>query len=241
MIQAGIITAPRPSGHAYLAQTVTEMRRFWDLKPHIFAEPDSLSGGLKAHYHHNEHTKGCVENWYDALRFLVTTAPKPWIMLCEDDIQFTLPSGGPSAAYMLRSLALDGSLTTNEGLLKQTDISFVSPYCSKYNCHAELVMQHTWAEAKMNKGWCGALCIFMPIAFARFLTSDKQAFMDYSAEKTTSGLPTHLDYAIGRTGQEYGETIVTHMPSLVRHTGTVSTRAGVNEQVTDNPAREPAE
>lgn len=243
MFDIHIITAPRPDGVDYLQATLNDIALHFDVEPVVFYEP-----GVKINYPHfirHSTTLGVVENWFYSVSYWLNNGlDEPFLLACEDDILFKTNLEKYPTSYVLRRAMQTGAITLfGDEILPMDKIAFISPYCSKNNSIEEYNKHHVWARAYMPRwGWAGALCLLLTRHFAEWIVSNRDRFIFYAQERTQDGVPRHLDYAIGRCAQEAGLEIITHMPSLILHTGDTSTREGNNTvKGRANAARQAAE
>ena len=234
MLSTAVITAP---GRHYLSETLQSYRRYWDVTPHIFSEP-----GVKqldyGHWHYNPVTLGAVRNWLSALKVMLNYSFE-YLMICEDDATWKQNVVGPSSAETLRC----AMLSKHPFDVPLKELGFISPYCSRINTFKLREASYSWHEPRMPTwGWCGALCILMPRHFAELVASRRKQFIEYASEKTKTGTPIHLDYAIGEMAKRNSLKIITHTPSLIQHIGEESTFAANNtKEGKAHKAMQPAE
>lgn len=216
-LSVGFITAP---GRNYLAQTLRSYRLQWDVTPVVYAEPGTkrLPG---VEWIENSSHQGVVQNW---LWGLLTLPRSHYYLMCEDDIEWKLNTHLP-VSYLLRSFMLDKQLNVVQGeTIREENIGFISPYCSQINGYEAYKDRHHWMEARMPRwGWCGALCMLIPDHFRVYLRAHTGQFLTHSSKEVLDGTYRHLDYAIGQSALDAGLRIITHAPSLITHTGDVST------------------
>lgn len=207
-VVTGIITAPRKvvtldaSLETYFRQTLP--------KPHVFAEPGADKFYYKSEVvlHPNLIKRGCFDNWWYGVRYLLQHTKSDYILMLEDDI----------------SWCRDGwNMIQNHAGMINMDRSIISGWTSKVN--ADVDRGFGWSHAKhLNMyGLCGALCLLMSrkvianILYNRCLTKVNRV---------------HLDTDIGFAAQELGYDIWLHHPSLITHLGYgLSTFAKVNEKI----------
>lgn len=210
LINIGVITCP---GRHYIHDTLKSLRCSFDIAPTIF---------------NDSNRKGAMYNWLRAVECLSGTAD--YLLICEDDIELR-----PEAAFCLRSFILE----QYDFQLEKVDIpktSFMSLYCSLL-CGRESVLLAGGGWAKLNRlphGWCGSLAICLPQRSVDYVLQNREKLIDLSM--SPGGNPIHLDYAIHETLRDIGPAYA-HMPTMVYHTGDVSTYSPNN---TDNALLEKA-
>lgn len=231
MLETAIITAPRE--HNYLSTMLDSYFQTWEHKPHVFHEPNvsDYFNQSKVIEHHNEQTLGCVGNWWNAAQYMLANTESPFVMMCEDDIEFS----EPSRTKILNLLKVLTGEIHNEAVQRNLPIEkigFISPYCAKLCANGEL-----WHKPSLKKhGWCGALCLIFPRRTLRLLVDNCEEVFNV---KSKGGL---LDYAIGETCVKHLELVIlTHKPTLVLHIGEESTYPSNNKPENKiHDARQPA-
>lgn len=217
MLSVGVISAPRTP--VYLRASIDSFIRQWDITPHVFLEPDAL-GDSRCHVHRNPHQLGCAFNWFEALRWMYNHTTTPYIMMCEDDIEWR-----HGASEQIRTLLLQHWVDTQEGRLKLADVGLISPYLSERNLY-EFAPYYQWITPRIRSTWCGALCLIMPRVAAKYILEHGDKFAWYSCHRTPDKRVLHLDYAIGcMILYEMKKYIVAHNPTLILHRGDNSTFA----------------
>jgi len=218
MLSIGITTAPR--GTVYIGQSLASYFDEWSITPFVFAEPKSpayinRSRVIEIRPKDDTPRFGCIGNWLRAIEHLYGSTNTPFIMTCEDDIDWSKGSGDK-----VRKL-ITVLLTNPLDELPLEKIGFISPYCSKTNAPKE----RGWRPPKFLKsGWCGALCMIFPRDSIKKLLSCKERFLELTIDpKFPDKGQVHLDFAIGRFFYEQQFTIITHSPTLITHLGEVST------------------
>jgi len=195
-----IITAPRTVN--YISDTILRLQEEWpNSNIHTFEEP-----GHPLYYGHNQVIRhvntqrlGCVRNWLTALSALNTWS-KDNFMICEDDVDWTRDSGAKV-----------------RGFIKSHQFGYVSPYCAQIN----QPKMRGWQEPRIERhGLCGALSVILSKPAVLHILNSIDAFLDHSLD-TMNEQPRHLDYAIGMSLSKFKN--YTHNPTLVYHTGEVST------------------
>jgi len=216
MIAAGIITAPRPNGVNYITPMLESFLTEWDIVPFVFAEPQTPPFLYKdrVFYQQNHEKLGIICNWLSAAKQMLVSTNKPWIMLCEDDIQFM-----QGCSREVRKLILN--LDTKPG--------FISPYCSKHNSY--ILQKGNWHKPLIpnDTSWCGACCLLFPREHLDLIVNTHEANFMLAAHGATSK-PIHLDYAIGHVLTFCKKDLLTHTPTLVDHIGEISTTEVNNKE-----------
>lgn len=230
MFDVGIITAPREPN--YLGAMLDSYFSTWKTKPHVFLEPgvNSYFNQKRVFEHHNERTLGCVANWWNAAKYMLTNTESPFVMMCEDDIEFR-----EDAQHQITNLlkVLTGEILNVhvQRNLPLDKVGYISPYCSLLCVNGK-----DWHKPNLRKGGqCGALCMIFPRASLRRLIEAETHF-----NSKAKGL--HLDYAIGDTLVKHLDLVaLTHAPTLVLHIGDVSTTETNNKPANKlHDARQPA-
>lgn len=228
MLSVGIITAPRET--SYLSASLDTYFQEWDIRPTIFAEPNSTGSRFDKYtdWVHNESRLGVVENFFKAASTMFYSTDTPFVMICEDDISWK-----PGSAKIVRQAMMDNQV----GQFKMKQVGFFSPYCAKFNAYETLTKNSPgWHEARrIGPVWCGNLALVFPRdSLALFVDkySDYQKFADV----------IHSDLAVGKVMIENKLKLIAHMPTLVNHLGHISCNEGNNNNVARfSPARLPAE
>lgn len=103
-----------------------------------------------------------------------------------------------------------------------------SAYCSQVN----IPIEKGWHKPYIGKtGWCGSLCLFFSRGYLELITNNENKILELSEGK-------HLDYAIGKF---FTDIMIVHYPTLVLHTGEVSTYPNNNKvENATNRCRQPA-
>lgn len=227
-ITFAVITSPRP----YLSNSLDS---FFDEWPDasgidVFAEP-----GVKGYrniektiLHPNERTLGCVRNWLQAISWLHDNTTSPFVMVCEDDIQWTQGSG-QNVRNLLKVLTGEIWVPIVHEKMPLDKIGFISPYCAKLNRPRD----RGWHEGKYSKnGLCGALSIIMTRQSLEHVYRNRD-------ELIRLGNGVCLDHPIGCLFE--GRINLTHLPTLVYHIGEQSTFESNNTiQNRNHPSRRPA-
>ncbi len=228
----GIISAP---GRNYISNSLDSFFREWPgIMPIIFEEP-----GLLNYRNHDKVIRarnkgdkpfGAVRNWFRALSFLLDHSDQEFLMICEDDIEWTYGSG----AYVRTKV------TSN------WDQPFaVSPYCSEINRPRT---GKGWRKPYSQKNWCGALSMILHREIAKQIRERRDQFFEYSKDKYWSEALgefindgeklIHLDTAIGKILLDINCPFITHNPTLVLHNGLISSISAKNTEA--NAYRSPA-
>lgn len=219
-VSVGIISAPREV--QYLGHMLDSFfTNFDEIKPHVFQEPGckSFYNSTRTIIHQNEKKLGIIANWIQALQFLINLNT-PWIMICEDDIEFVKYAHEIMIDKMVDVL-----------LSKEKRIGFLSPYCSKVNARPDYLWD--WSEIANKKiGLCGTLCLCIPRTSAFYFLRQIQDFYRLAKD-------IHLDFAIGETFQLCGLHTLVHTPTLIHHLGVKhSTLFAPNHKHLNHPARQ---
>jgi len=109
------------------------------------------------------------------------------------------------------------------------DFDFIaSAYCSQVN----IPIEKGWQKPFIGKtGWCGSLCLFFSRSYLEYIVQNEFKILELSEGK-------HLDYAIGQFSKD---NMLVHYPTLVLHTGEVSTYPNNNKvENATNRCRQPA-
>jgi hypothetical protein len=173
MFSIGITTAPRDT--SYMGLSLQSYYDEWDVNPHVFTEPNSPKylGRSLVFEHLNDRTYGCVENWWKMANWLYDETDTPYIMTCEDDIEWSKGSGERTRKLM--EILLNGYKA-----LSLEKIGFISPYCAMYNAPKD----KGWRPARyLKSGWCGCLCMIFPRASLAKVLKDKDRFIKYATDK----------------------------------------------------------
>lgn len=221
MLSINIITAPR--NPCYLSLSLDSYFRHWDIKPNIIAEPRVKYFRYRRYCNvlaHDEHL-GIVHNWLKAAE-IGLLSNEPFIMICEDDIEWR-----DQSSYKIRSLLLDE--------LNDTVFGFISPYCSTRNSRE--YVRDDWHEARLNNPWCGALCTIFRRSSLELLLKYRTEFIKLTEYE---GRHINLDTALGEFYKRRDFPILTHTPTLILHLGEVSTNENVNANETIQKYRQPA-
>jgi hypothetical protein len=227
MIDVGIISAPRP----YLANSLDSFFDEWpEVTPHVCAEPGvtGFRNINRVTVHLNERTLGCVRNWVNATTWLYENTDSPFVMVCEDDIQWTSGSGA-NVRNLLKVLTGEIWVPVIQEKMPLSSIGFISPYCAKLNRPHKI----GWEEGKYGKcGLLGALSIIMPRSSLHHVYMNRDELL-----RISNGVC--LDYAIGELF--IGRINLTHRPTLIFHIGEESTFPSNNTiQNRNDPSRQPA-
>ena len=198
----GVITAPRKP--ATLDTTLASLRSGgFSQEIHVFAEPKTLRAGWSfpsTRLHQNPQRLGLYPNWLNAARWLLTHTDKPWILLCEDDVEFSLCAAA----------ALWHGLTTLE------KVGYISLYTSVRSVElAEAPLHPGWAPINLGRLNWGALAYGFP---REVLTEIVRRETDPEQESTDSHVAEHL--------RQLGLNCWHHLPSLARHTGDQNSSVG---------------
>lgn len=185
-----IRTSPREVD--YLQGTVSQ---FNDHSLHIYAEPGSKNPEWhNATWNENSKKLGIVDNFINAL----THAPRrPWVMVCEDDIE------------IINWLPIYQAMLYYRGM---EDLAFLSPYCAfphgnRYAFGWKII------QPTVTTGWCGALCcIFPEHVIDKFIAKLKALQIK----------GTQLDVGLGMVADQLNLAVVAHVPTLIHHTGVKS-------------------
>ena len=197
MLTIGITTAPRE--RIYLNDTVQQLRyEFPTTDIYIFAEPGTPKT-TEGTWIFNPVKLGQGYNLLNGLQFLKDKSS--WVMMCEDDISLCRDFGVITTNFL--------DVVDHPWSKKFRDkVGFLSPYCSYVNAN---LGARGWSLAKRSMyGWCGMLCTIWP------------------NEAIPTGTPVFKDKwgpdsCIADHVLETGKHIYTHVPSLVTHTGEIST------------------
>lgn len=213
MLSVGIIASKRP----YLSETLVSVKKTLDCQVHVFAEPDvpGFCGMSDVILHQHTEHHGCVKNWLSAAKHFVEHGTTDFFAICEDDIEFV---GGADLliSNLLKVLRGDIWVPIVQDKMPLDEIGFISPYCSLLN----KPLARGWNPGRYNlSGLCGALCLIFPKQSLKYIVEKEAELLEHSG-----GIC--LDYGIGKVLEE--KINLTHLPTLVLHTGEVSTYDGNN-------------
>jgi hypothetical protein len=189
----------------------------WDIVPFVFAEPQTPPFLYKDRvlYYESPNQLGIVHNWLYAAKRILEVNASPWIMMCEDDIEFM-----QGCSRETRKLILD---------LEDDLPGFISPYCSKHN--SAMFEKGNWHKPQMpgDMSWCGACCLLFPREHLNLIVNVHEANFKLAAQGPHSSA-VHLDCAIGHVLTFCGKKLLTHSPTLVDHKGEISTTEVNNQE-----------
>lgn len=205
-IDLAIIHAPRKID--YIGLVIDNLQEeFPGIQPHVFCEPGSewFDGGYRVIKHVNYVTYGPFFNWLQAI-LLFQNSLNPWILICEDDIQWIQGSGKIFLDY------LEKCTERNEKESNNIDnIGLVSGYCSKKNANPSSL---GFGIAKVSPyGWCGALALAIPTHTITTIVNHTYALTEVRG--------VHLDNKIGKIMLNLKKKLIIHTPTLVHHLGNV--------------------
>lgn len=208
-LTVGMITCNRKP--SYIRQTLHSYSLEWD-EPIIFAPdygavvPSMASPTLRLG---NGLELGAVRNWLRLATWMKENRITDHYLIMEDDIEWTVGS-----ARAVRAL-----------LMYEKPTGMVSPYCSINNSWKNAT---GWFNPRMATptSWCGALSIVLSRQALVDIVNDSEFFIAQASKAFDR--PIHLDCAISATLLKHRHMILTHGPSLVLHTGTVSTFSANN-------------
>ena len=200
MYDIRVITSPRP----YIGATIDSLLTSFGRRISVYAEPgcETFQHANWCDVYTNPTKLGICGNWFNALRSKPITTP--YVMMCEDDIEVR-----PGAAELIHSFLMTAP----------KNLGFFSPYCAERNRPVKPGFQEARMPAK--HAWCGCLCMLIPKKVAEYLIEVSDTVIKLAQNK-------HLDAAIGEFLLSTRHTIWTYTPTLIMHTGEVSTDAGNN-------------
>ncbi len=196
----GMIAAPRDVN--YISNTLESYFENFVVRPHLFLEPnfDPFLHSSRCDLHRNEQKLGCVHNWLHAIEWLLANTDSERIMMLEDDIEFV---NDPRVIDWLK-----------------TDFDCASAYCANVNRPVE----KGWHESETDAyGLCGSLAMLFKRDVLEELYLNRTFFIDAASNFGKIEKTLHLDFAIGKTLDHLGFKVITHNPTLVLHTGEIST------------------
>lgn len=215
----GIITAPRP-GESLLADTIENIRRAGFVQPlEVFAqsEIEDMDGQLpddpSITLHCDPKGKGVYANWRKAAEYLLANTTADWIMIMEDDIDWC--KGAANTMYYTIE-----RIQANVDGIRMHRLGVLSPYTSPAMI-PEGKRATGWTEAMFaggTKGLWGALALCFPRHALQTIVTSK-LFLEHKALHA-------IDYLVGDTLRYQANPpleIKIHIPSLVEHTGELST------------------
>lgn len=229
MLDVTFITAPR--SQPTLAQTLDSYFTYFDPIVTVFAEPGTpILNQADILWHENPKRRGIFRNTLAALEAAYMRGAD-YTLFCEDDVEFT-PNVGPWLRTWMRN--------NHPG-----KVGFVSAYCA-LPCASEVKMKTPgWYEPRLeSSGWCGNLCMLFPWEGIDFLLNNMDDLAKLAVIDDT-GVERAADYAIGELFRKHGWKMYAAMPTLVLHTGQVSTNEANNSPLAlhnrpFNRARQPA-
>lgn len=222
-LQTAFITCERKVN--YLSSTLSDYFCNWDIPPWIFED-----GPVSNYLHMSECSRfqwdhlGGVGNWLRVLETYLETSRADWLLVMEDDILWQ-----PNGAVTLRSYLRTQS-TTGFGV--------ISAYASKLNVYSQ---KRGWSLARLqtHEHLYGALAISLNRLTVEYILTHVDKF--FSAACLSDSGAIHLDTAIGKVILDGGGKVINHNPTLVLHTGEVSTFGDLNKMSNrQREAREPA-
>lgn len=233
MLDIAVITAPRAKN--YLPSTLASIKDSWDIDPWVCGEIGTKIPENVSEFILNPGPRGIFYNWFFAAENLLEVSDEPYIMICEDDIQFTT-----SASYHIRRVL---QMRRVAGLKKER-IGCYSPYCSQTNEPKMPFENHfDWVIPYIPRHyWAGNLCMIFPREFLAKMVDAKDQIESFAKEQSPTGGPDHVDYAIGKYIIDVAKSeIITHSPSLIKHIGEVSCNPSNDTHVNrNNPVRKGA-
>jgi hypothetical protein len=202
-MQIVVRTAKR--NKSYLWDTLTSIRQEFPADAiHITAEPGSLNPRDYPSYNViiNNTQLGIIDNFINGVRYVLQFTSAQWFMMCEDDIAF-LPGSGDKIRDAL--VYYDG----------YPDLGFLSPYCALSHGSPSLLGWDLFGTQAL----CGLLCVILHRSTAGDIVA--------SYERATRGVSIKTanrsaDSAFGKVIQAQNLQAIGHCPTLVTHTGEVS-------------------
>lgn len=198
----GIITAPRKP--PTLENTISSLKKAgFSQTIHVFAEPETNT--INEHFqkiklHKNSHKLGLYPNWLNAAKWLLDNTSAPYILICEDDVEFCL-----SAAAAL-----------SYGFSTLKNIGLISLYTSVRNVElAGIQITPGWVPLNLGKLSWGALSYGLP-----------RSVLKEIVKKENNPDPESTDAHVSEHIRQMNLKCWFHLPSLAKHTG--NTNSTVN-------------
>lgn len=152
----------------------------------------------------------CVRNWKNLAERMLRTTQASWLLLMQDDIVWC-----DSGCRILEATI------AHYNKIGSHNLGMLSAYTSPAMVPAGLDNNQGWVDARFygkTIGLWGALALCFPRSSLEFLMTHNR-FVNHNSSRA-------LDYAIGNTFRGYTEppmSVMVHTPSLVDHTGDIST------------------
>lgn len=212
-VAVGIITAPRQD--RLLPMTIASLRTSgFTPAVHVFAEPNTFLYSSRFppwwRVHQSVSILGPVRNWlHAALTMLRDPAEATHILLCEDDF-ICCDAAGKCLDFGLRTLPTD-------------DFGYCSLYTPHFNAISGSLDRAGWQEIRLGRYTWGAVALCFSreslyrLLFTPFPNTGKTFY------ELASGQTDRLDYLVSDACLHLGLKMYAHVPSLVDHTGDVST------------------
>lgn len=201
-LAVAVMTAPRMP--ATLERTLGSLRLGgFPQTIHVFAEPDSLPVGWtfpNVQLHWNRQQLGLYPNWLNAARWLLANSETPYLLLCEDDVEFSAAAAA----------GLYHGLTTLES------VGYVSLYTPVRSVDlASIPLRPGWAKLNLGRLAWGALAYAFPRnVLAEIVRCEEKP----DRESTDSYVAEHI--------RRLNLICWHHLPSLARHTGDLNSSVG---------------
>jgi Nif11 domain len=197
-----VITAPRTP--PTLESTLVGLREGGFTQTiHVFAEPNSLPDGWcfpGVQFHQNSERLGLYPNWLNAARWLLSHTDRPYLLLCEDDVEFCTAA----AAGLWH------------GLTTLARIGYISLYTPVRSVElADIPIRPGWAKLNLGRLNWGALVYAFPRhVLAKIVRCEEEP----EREATDSYVAEHI--------RRLKLICWHHLPSLARHTGDLNSSVG---------------
>jgi len=195
LLSIAMVTAPRPV--STVERSVVELRGAGFNQPlHLFAEPGSPPVGCADVVTHNNDTrKGAWRNWLDAVTTMLRESDSRFILMCEDDVEFSR-----CAAFGLQ-IAIDR--------FPRHDWGLASLYSPRRNLRDHFG-QSGWLSVERPTLWGALAWCFTRESLQAILKSQLAA--DHSGDRDT-------DLVVSEAIRSLGRRTYFHLPSLAAHTG----------------------
>jgi hypothetical protein len=213
-----VYTAPRKGAHP-LAGTLASIRAAgFTQHIHVFSDAYAVPDALKLYEPVTVHTYsgadiGCFKNWKRSTSWLMPNAPSSWYLFMQDDIEWR------SDGYKkFKEIADD--VDAGRSSISRGSLGLLSFYTSPAMV-SERAVTNGWHDARYygaTRGFWGALAMCMPYEALAALVANPRIRKHKS--------PRQLDYIIGDAFRNHMKpplAVKIHVPSLVEHTGELST------------------
>lgn len=186
-VSVGVITAPREV--CLVDNSLDTLMDQGIPTPHIFAEPGARVHRSQVVIHYNSVKLGCAYNWMNAAQWLLDNTPNDYILLAEDDVQWSRDS--LKMMWDVRHLGV------------------ISGWTADVNATFGVTGWYPHQNMEFS-GMCGSLAL---------LISRDNLIKILSNDNLTKPDRIHLDTDIGFACRALGIPTLCHMPSLVTHLG----------------------